>query len=107
MPARIDGRALGMYTCRIIARCESSRFSPTLVRLAHCGEPGSFVRRDGTELCNWDTDEPSERSIDGIERLRLIRDDVDARVRTLLDERASAPRTPRRPNDREVQATTA
>jgi arsenate-mycothiol transferase len=41
---------------------------------------------DGTELRNWDTDEPSERGIDGIERMRLIRDDIDSRVRALLDE---------------------
>jgi arsenate-mycothiol transferase len=41
---------------------------------------------NGTELRNWDTDEPSERGIDGIERMRLIRDDIDTRVRALLDE---------------------
>jgi len=33
-------------------------------------------------------DEPSERGIDGIERLVLIRDDIDARVRALLAELA-------------------
>ncbi|MCO1656325.1 arsenate-mycothiol transferase ArsC [Pseudonocardia humida] len=37
----------------------------------------------GVRVENWDTDEPSERGIDGIERMRLIRDDIDARVRTL------------------------
>jgi arsenate-mycothiol transferase len=42
----------------------------------------------GTELRNWDTDEPSERGIEGIERMRLIRDDIDARVRALLAELA-------------------
>lgn len=31
----------------------------------------------------WTTDEPSERGIDGLERMRLVRDDIDARVRTL------------------------
>jgi arsenate-mycothiol transferase len=41
-----------------------------------------------TELRNWDTDEPSERGIEGIERMRLIRDDIDARVRALLAELA-------------------
>jgi arsenate-mycothiol transferase len=40
----------------------------------------------GTELRNWDTDEPSERGIEGIERMRRIRDDIDARVRALLAE---------------------
>ncbi|MGI5132491.1 low molecular weight phosphatase family protein [Pseudonocardia sp. CA-107938] len=34
----------------------------------------------GAELRNWDTDEPSERGIDGIERMRLIRDDIAAHV---------------------------
>ncbi len=28
----------------------------------------------------WDTDEPSDRGIEGLERMRLIRDDIDARV---------------------------
>lgn len=34
----------------------------------------------GTKFENWDTDEPSERGIDGIERMRLVRDDIAARV---------------------------
>lgn len=46
----------------------------------------------GVELRNSDTDEPSQRGIDGIERMRLIRDDLDARVHALLAE--VAPTTP-------------
>ncbi|MDT5336545.1 MAG: arsenate-mycothiol transferase [Mycobacterium sp.] len=38
----------------------------------------------GTQFENWDTDEPSERGIDGIERMRLVRDDIAARVSDLL-----------------------
>ncbi|WP_372481254.1 arsenate-mycothiol transferase ArsC [Mycolicibacterium lacusdiani] len=38
----------------------------------------------GTRVENWDTDEPSERGIDGIERMRMIRNDIDQRVRQLL-----------------------
>lgn len=34
----------------------------------------------------WLTDEPSERGIGGMERMRLIRDDIHARVRALLTE---------------------
>jgi arsenate-mycothiol transferase len=45
----------------------------------------------GTEFENWDTDEPSERGIDGVERMRLIRDDVEERVRRLLDELGISP----------------
>jgi arsenate-mycothiol transferase len=42
----------------------------------------------------WHTDEPSTRGIEGIERMRLVRDDIDARVRTLLAELTSAGDTP-------------
>jgi arsenate-mycothiol transferase len=45
----------------------------------------------GVAFRNWDTDEPSERGIDGIERMRLVRDDIDARVHALLAELASGP----------------
>lgn len=32
----------------------------------------------------WDIDEPSARGIEGIERMRLVRDDIAARVQRLL-----------------------
>ena len=38
----------------------------------------------GTRFENWDTVEPSERGIDGIERMRLVRDDIADRVADLL-----------------------
>ena len=38
----------------------------------------------GTRFENWDTDEPSERGIGGIERMRLVRDDIADRVADLL-----------------------
>ncbi|MBF6253934.1 low molecular weight phosphatase family protein [Nocardia farcinica] len=50
----------------------------TLGREAHI-DPVAGVR-----IINWDTDEPSERGIDGIERMRLVRDDIAARVDHLL-----------------------
>ena len=34
----------------------------------------------------WLTDEPSDRGIDGLERMRLVRDDIAGRVTTLLAE---------------------
>ncbi|MDZ4232320.1 MAG: low molecular weight phosphatase family protein, partial [Dietzia sp.] len=40
----------------------------------------------GTEFQNWDTDEPSDRGIDGIERMRLVRDDIAAWVRLLAEQ---------------------
>lgn len=35
-------------------------------------------------LERWVTDEPSTRSIEGMERMRLVRDDIDTRVRGLI-----------------------
>lgn len=52
----------------------------TLGREAHV-EPVS-----GTRFENWDTDEPSERGIEGIERMRLVRDDIATRVQRLADQ---------------------
>ena len=34
----------------------------------------------------WDTDEPSARGITGPDRMTLVRDDIDARVRALAAE---------------------
>ena len=42
----------------------------TLGREAHVEEV------PGTRFENWDTDEPSERGIEGMERMRLMRDDI-------------------------------
>lgn len=39
----------------------------------------------GTALETWVTDEPSERGISGMERMRLVRDDIRARVAELHD----------------------
>lgn len=35
-------------------------------------------------LERWVTDEPSTRGIEGMERMRLVRDDIDTRVRGLI-----------------------
>ncbi|AMY23233.1 low molecular weight phosphatase family protein [Rhodococcus sp. 05-2255-1e] len=45
---------------------------------------------DGPGFENWDTDEPSERGIDGIERMRLVRDDIAGRVGELASRLRSA-----------------
>ncbi|WP_300012196.1 hypothetical protein [Pseudonocardia sp.] len=44
---------------------------------------GREAHVDGDHVENWDTDEPSERGIEGIERMRLVRDDIAARVAEL------------------------
>ncbi len=47
---------------------------------------------DGVAMENWDTDEPSERGIDGAERMNMIRDDIASRAaklaESLLDSRS-------------------
>ncbi|PWJ52538.1 arsenate-mycothiol transferase [Quadrisphaera granulorum] len=40
---------------------------------------------DGTPVQVWETDEPSTRGIEGMERMALIRDDIAARVQELVD----------------------
>ncbi|UPW04848.1 low molecular weight phosphatase family protein [Rhodococcus pyridinivorans] len=60
---------------------------PQLVRdvdlVVTLGREASVDPVPGTAFENWDTDEPSERGIDGIERMRLVRDDIAARVTDL------------------------
>ncbi|MGO9748882.1 MAG: low molecular weight phosphatase family protein [Mycobacterium sp.] len=53
----------------------------------------------GTRFENWDTDEPSQRGVGGIERMRLIRDDIAARVQLL----AQQLHTPSRQTEKSVQ----
>jgi arsenate-mycothiol transferase len=51
----------------------------------------------GVAVETWITDEPSERGIDGMERMRLVRDDIRARVTELrgrLDGGAAAEDAP-------------
>lgn len=43
----------------------------------------------GVQVENWDTDEPSDRGIDGIERMRLVRDDIAVRVKALVSQLAA------------------
>ncbi|GAA1677849.1 low molecular weight phosphatase family protein [Citricoccus zhacaiensis] len=38
------------------------------------------------DIETWHTDEPFARGIEGAERMRLVRDDIDARVKALLAE---------------------
>jgi arsenate-mycothiol transferase len=45
----------------------------------------------GTRFESWDTDEPSERGIDGMDRMRLVRDDIAARVRALAGQLGVTP----------------
>lgn len=48
----------------------------------------------GTPVEVWDTDEPATRGIDGIERMRLVRDDIGARVQRLTSQLLPPSATP-------------
>jgi len=47
------------------------------------GAEAQIERVEGTLYERWVTDEPSDRGIDGIERMCLVRDDIFARVTDL------------------------
>ena len=47
-------------------------------------------------IVTWETDEPSTRGIGGMQRMRLVRDDIAARVEDLLRELTDAPPGPAR-----------
>jgi arsenate-mycothiol transferase len=44
------------------------------------GKEAKLEPRDGTRFELWVPDEPSDRGIDGMERMRLLRDDIKNRV---------------------------
>lgn len=48
------------------------------------GREAEVASVGGTPVEVWDTDEPSERGIEGMERMRLVRDDIATRVHDLL-----------------------
>ena len=70
-----------------IAQEKPKLIDPQLVRdvdvVVTLGREAHVDPIPGTRFESWDTDEPSERGIDGIERMRLVRDDIAARVADL------------------------
>lgn len=50
------------------------------------GRDAQVEQVPGPQFDIWDSDEPSTRGFDGIERMRLIRDDITARVQHLDQE---------------------
>lgn len=51
------------------------------------GNQAELEPQPGTTIQRWDTDEPSQRGIEGIERMRIIRDDIAKKVRELARRR--------------------
>ena len=52
------------------------------------GNEAKVEAPEGKRFEVWDTDEPSARGIEGMERMRLVRDDIKARVQKLYAELA-------------------
>ncbi|MBF4992747.1 low molecular weight phosphatase family protein [Arthrobacter gandavensis] len=59
---------------------EALRAADVVVTL---GREATVTVPEGSRYENWDTDEPSERGIEGMERMRLVRDDIRRRVLAL------------------------
>lgn len=55
-------------------------------RVIIVGKQAEMERDAHPCITRWLTEEPSERGINGLERMRLIRDEIDARVRELITE---------------------
>lgn len=54
------------------------------------GTEAKLEPHGGARFEVWDTDEPSLRGIGGMERMRLVRDDIRARVKALYTELSAA-----------------
>ncbi|OBG89083.1 phosphatase [Mycobacterium sp. E136] len=52
-------------------------------RVIVLGREANVDAPEGVEVEIWITDEPFERGIDGIERMRLVRDDIAGRIEQL------------------------
>ncbi|MFF2242809.1 low molecular weight phosphatase family protein [Arthrobacter sp. NPDC058130] len=50
------------------------------------GNEARLEPREGKRFEYWETDEPSERGIEGMERMHLVRDDIKSRVQKLYAE---------------------
>jgi arsenate-mycothiol transferase len=50
------------------------------------GTEAKLEPHEGARFEVWETDEPSERGIEGMERMRLVREDIKARVQKLYGE---------------------
>ena len=70
--------------------------TPDMVRAADLvvlvGREAHVEQVDGTRFETWDTDEPSERGIEGAERMRLVREDIAVRVQQLASDLGLEPK---------------
>ncbi|WP_258934557.1 low molecular weight phosphatase family protein [Nesterenkonia pannonica] len=55
-------------------------------RVVILGAEAEVPEVEGVTIERWETDEPSERGIEGRERMELVRDDIRARTERLTDQ---------------------
>lgn len=88
------GRAVNALSAQVllevgvdIASATPKAITPELVAAADVvvvlGTDAQVETEDGTPVETWDLDEPSTRGIEGVERMRLVREDIAARVEQL------------------------
>ncbi|WP_063062074.1 arsenate-mycothiol transferase ArsC [Nocardia sienata] len=53
----------------------------TVDRVVVLGREADLDVPPGVQVGRWETDEPAQRGIEGMERMRLVRDEIAARVR--------------------------
>ncbi|HEY8699459.1 MAG TPA: low molecular weight phosphatase family protein [Arthrobacter sp.] len=62
------------------------------------GNEAKLEPREGKRFEVWEIDEPSERGIEGMERMRLVRDQIKARVQRLSAELTGGNASPQTPS---------
>ncbi|MFD9829436.1 low molecular weight phosphatase family protein [Tsukamurella tyrosinosolvens] len=85
----LSAEALGEVGVDITAETPTPVDPSLLARMDRVVIVGAEAHLDvpeGFPCERWITDEPSDRGIDGIERMRLVRDDIAARVAVLAEE---------------------
>lgn len=85
----LSAEALGEVGVDITAETPTPVDPSLLARMDRVVIVGAEAHLDvpeGLPSERWVTDEPSDRGIDGIERMRLVRDDIAARVAVLAEE---------------------
>lgn len=76
--------AVGASTAGAVPQLVTPEMMRAADRVVILGEEAQLSDVDGVTVERWITDEPSARGIEGMERMELVRDDIQARVAELL-----------------------
>jgi arsenate-mycothiol transferase len=83
---------VGVGICAEQPRALSEQMAPDADVVITLGREAHVAPVEGTRVEQWITDEPSERGIDGIEWMRLVRGDTVEHVRGLALDLGVTPR---------------